>query len=242
MTTKSILVVDDEEGGRASLAANLELEGYAVVEAKDGAEAITLFRGAEFDLVITDVRMPKMNGVEAFREMKRLRPGVVVVMVTAFAAEGLLDEAMSEGAYTVLKKPFAMPQLFRIVEAAVNRPVVLVVDHDGEALATALGELGLRAELALDGPTAVRRVAEGRVDVCVLDLTVNGGDPLQTHVELRRMDPRMIVIAVSGDPVPELVHRFVSEGGYACLRKPYRLGELVRVIARARGDLAANEQ
>src|SRR4051812_37130854 len=112
---RRILVVDDEEGLRTSLAANLELEGYEVHEASDGARAIELVQAEDFDLVITDVRMPGIDGIDTFREIRKIRPGVAVVMMTAFTTERLIDKALDEGVYTVVTKPFAMDRIIELI-------------------------------------------------------------------------------------------------------------------------------
>src|SRR5439155_27260032 len=98
---KRVLLVDDDDGVRLSLSANLELEGFDVVEAKNGEEAIALARSGDFDLVITDVRMPGINGVDTFRAIRKHKPDLAVVIMTGFALESLLDEAQSEGTYAV---------------------------------------------------------------------------------------------------------------------------------------------
>jgi two-component system, NtrC family, response regulator HydG len=183
-----------------------------------------------------------MNGVDAFRHMKKLRPDVSVVLMTAFALESLLDAAMGEGAYTVVSKPFSMEHLFRIVGRAVDRPVILVVDRelDATSVVESLRKAGLRAEAAHDGDAALRRVtetAEG-IDVCVLDLANLGAEGLKTQQQLNLAHNKVAVIALTTNVRSELVHGFMSQGGYACLRKPYDVAELVRAIARARGESA----
>ncbi|HEU4405955.1 MAG TPA: response regulator [Polyangiaceae bacterium] len=228
--------MDDEEGVRASLAANLELEGYEAVEASDGVEAVAAFRRRPFDLVITDVRMPKMNGVEAFREMKRVRPEVPVVMMTAFATEGLLEDALVEGAFAVVYKPFPMRQIFRLVAEGVRRPAVLVAGAGAAELAAALSARGLRARAAGDLAGAAEAAGDD-VDVCVLDLDAGAG-ALAAQAALGRRGRPVSLIAVASEAPPESIHRFMSGGGYACLRRPHPLGELVRAVARARGDAA----
>lgn len=236
--TAKILVVDDEDSLRVSLAANLELEGYEVVEAADGARAVDLVREQAFDLVITDVRMPGIDGVEAFRRMRRIRPDLVVVLMTAFSLERLLEEALDEGVYTVVTKPFAVDRVMGVVSRAVRRKVILVVDdkaEHAEAVAHAFCGVGLAAAAVNDGATAVGLVQRGCVDVCVIELVMPGMDGLRTCEEIRRIDPSIAIIAVSGHTVPEMMHRIMSLGGYACLRKPFAMGELLRATARARG-------
>lgn len=237
MSLKSVLVVDDEDGVRASLAANLELEGYEVIEAVDGVEAVATFRQRPFDMAITDVRMPKMNGVEAFREMKRLRPEVPVVMMTAFATEGLLDEALVEGAFAVVYKPFPMRQIFRLVASGVSRPAVLVAGDGAAQVVEALAARGLNARAVAGEVASAAEAAGDDVDVCVLDLDAGGG-ALAAQAAFGRLGRPVSLIAAAADATPESIHRFMSRGGYACLRKPHPVGELVRAIAKARGDAA----
>jgi two-component system response regulator HydG len=234
-----ILVVDDEEGLRQSLAANLELEGYEVVEAEDGRRAIELVRDRDFDLVITDIRMPGIDGLDTFRELRKIKPGIAVVMMTAFTLERLVADALSEGVYTVLTKPFDIARIIELIARVLAGCVVLVIDDSEEQAASmvhALRAVGLRAEAVHDGASAIRFVREAGVDVCVLDLVMPDMDGVQTYEEIRRLDGSIAVIAVSGHSVPEMMHRLMSLGGYTCLRKPFDMRELVRAIARARGD------
>src|SRR5689334_8117095 len=103
-----LLIVDDEESLRTSLLVNLEDEGYEVTEAESGQEASELAAKQPFDLIVTDMRMPGRNGLETFREIRKLRSDALIMLMTGFANESLVSEALSEGAYTVLYKPFAM--------------------------------------------------------------------------------------------------------------------------------------
>jgi DNA-binding NtrC family response regulator len=236
---RRILVVDDEEGLRQSLAANLELEGYEVVEAGGGRQAVDLVRESNFDLVITDMRMPGLDGLDTFRELRKLRPEIPVVIMTAFSLEMLVSGALSEGVYTVVTKPFDIAGILGLVARALDRCLVLVIDDNekhAELTVLALRAVGMRAEAVHDGPSAVRFVRDAGVDVVVLDLIMPGMDGVQTYEEIRRLDGSIAVIAVSGHSVPEMMHRLMSLGGYACLRKPFETSELVRAIARARGE------
>src|SRR5262245_61261965 len=126
--SRHILVVDDEESVRLTLAANLELAGYEVTIAEDGQRAGELAALTAFDPIISDMRMPRRTGLDAFREIKRIRPDLAVIIMTAFTTESLLDEAFAEGVYTVLHKPFSMQRLLDLIPRAVARGVVLVVD------------------------------------------------------------------------------------------------------------------
>ncbi|MDC0677319.1 MULTISPECIES: response regulator [Sorangium] len=238
---KRVLVIDDEEGMRVTLAASLELEGYEVVEARDGIHALELVRQQAFTLVISDIRMPGLNGVETFRELKRIQPELTVVLMTAFALEKLIEEAIAEGVYTVIHKPFSMDHLARIVARAVDSPAVLVVDDVpkvADSIVAVLRAAGLSALAVHDGRAAVQYVSERGIDVCVLDLVMPHQDGVTTCAQMRGLKKRVTVIAMTGHAVPEMVSAIMSKGGYACLHKPFDAHELIHTIARARGDAA----
>src|SRR5688572_92140 len=112
-----ILVCDDQEMMRDSLAANLAREGHEVVATHDGTVAVTRLEGSSrFDLLITDLKMPKMTGIELLAEAKRLRPDMPVVLMTAFATVQTAVEAMKLGAYDYIQKPFDGEEIKHLVD------------------------------------------------------------------------------------------------------------------------------
>ncbi len=120
-TAKKILVVDDESEMRLALEATLEREGFTTVSAKEGEEGLRRFQEGGFDLVISDVKMPKMSGVELLRAIKRQSPGTEVIMMTAYGDIDNAVETMKEGAFDYLLKPFSAD----ILVCAVNRAFLL---------------------------------------------------------------------------------------------------------------------
>ena len=111
-----ILIVDDQDMMRDSLAQTLAREGHEVVAAPDGAAAAARLGAARFDLLITDLRMPKMTGLELLAEAKRLRPEMPVVLMTAFATVSNAVEAMKLGAYDYIQKPFNADEIKLLVD------------------------------------------------------------------------------------------------------------------------------
>jgi two-component system response regulator AtoC len=101
-----ILVCDDQEMMRDSLASTLAREGHEVTAASDGTVALQRLSAARFDLLITDLKMPRMTGIELLGEAKKLRPEMPVIMMTAFATVQTAVEAMKLGAYDYIQKPF----------------------------------------------------------------------------------------------------------------------------------------
>jgi CheY-like chemotaxis protein len=111
-----VLVVDDLKNMRHTLGGILEDEGYHVVTAENGYQAIESVKGTHFDVIFMDIKMPGMDGVQAFSEIKRLDPKVTVVMMTAYDEKDLAEKALSQGARTCLYKPFDMEQLLSLAD------------------------------------------------------------------------------------------------------------------------------
>src|SRR5580698_4376617 len=111
-----ILIVDDQDMMRDSLAGTLAREGHEVVAVNDGPAATSRLGAARFDLLITDLRMPKMTGLELLAEAKRLRPEMPVVLMTAFATVNTAVEAMKLGAYDYIQKPFDGDEIKLLVD------------------------------------------------------------------------------------------------------------------------------
>jgi DNA-binding NtrC family response regulator len=115
-----ILVVDDELNVSRSLALNLMLVGYQVQEAKSGEEAIRWLEKEIYDLVICDLRLEKMSGLEVLRHIKRYSPDTEVLLMTAFAAVDTAVQAIKEGAYDYISKPFQNDELLLTVQKALE--------------------------------------------------------------------------------------------------------------------------
>lgn len=116
-----VLVVDDEPSMCRALSAVLERFGLKVSTALDGLQGLTKFRRDVYDLVIADLKMPGMSGVELLREIKRISPRTPVVLLTAYGTVEGAVEAMKEGAFDFLQKPFS-PEVLRDVVSRALRP------------------------------------------------------------------------------------------------------------------------
>jgi DNA-binding NtrC family response regulator len=118
--TERILVIDDKENICKLLSAHLQSEGYQVDTAPDGEQGTAMFDSGVYDLVITDVKMPGMDGLEVLRRIKDRSPDTVVVMITAFADMDDAIAAMKMGAFDYLKKPFKLEEIQATVEKALE--------------------------------------------------------------------------------------------------------------------------
>lgn len=117
----SVLVVDDEPALRKTIRASLAASGYTVEEAGTGGEAVGAIQRRPFDLVLLDVNMPGMSGVEACRQIRAYAPRMGIIMVTVRDAEEDKVRALEAGADDYVTKPFGMPELSARIRAALRR-------------------------------------------------------------------------------------------------------------------------
>lgn len=116
-----ILVVDDERVIREILAEFLTLEGFSVVTVEDGEKALTELRLRPYDLLITDLKMPRLSGLQLLEKIEAERLGVLTVLMTGFGTVETAIEAMKKGAYDYLLKPFKVEEVIHVVERALYR-------------------------------------------------------------------------------------------------------------------------
>jgi len=116
----NILVVDDENSMREFLEIMLNKEGYQVATAAGGGEAIDLLKKSDFDLVITDIRMKEIDGLEVLKRCKELHPNTIVIMISAYASTSTAVEAMKWGAYDYLPKPFKVREIKAVIRDALE--------------------------------------------------------------------------------------------------------------------------
>jgi len=114
--TKNILVVNDEQAIRQILANMLKDRGYNVFMAEDGYKAIEKVKEISFAITFLDIRMPGIDGVQTLKEIKKISPQTKVIMMTGYADKNLEKEAIKQGAYTVIYKPFDRKKVMAIVE------------------------------------------------------------------------------------------------------------------------------
>ena len=135
MEKNQILVVDDEGSMRLALSEALTRAGYGVETATDGFDALHKFRREPFRMVITDVKMPKMSGLEVLKEIRKISPHTPVIMVTAYGTIQNAVDAMKEGASDYILKPFSYEDL----ESAVKRVVLMSSSWAGQSRSRSTG-------------------------------------------------------------------------------------------------------
>lgn len=132
-----ILVVDDEGSLRELLVIMLQREGYRVDDAENGVVALAMVQKTEYDLIVSDIQMPQMNGIELLREIRSQEIEVTVLMITAFSSTEDAVEAMKLGAYDYITKPFKNDEIRLVIKKALERTQLQV---ENRQLKKQLGE------------------------------------------------------------------------------------------------------
>ena len=232
-----VLIVDDRRGIRLTLAGIIEDQGYEVAAAEDGFQAIEAATETDFDLIFMDIQMPGINGVQTYREIKQIRPESIVVMMTGFAVEELVKDALDEGVFSVIYKPFDTDRVVKLVEAVHRTVVILVVDDrssDRKTLRMVLDENGYRVAEADDGTQAIDMVKDRHYDVIFMDIHMPGKDGVSAFDEIKRVDPEARVIFTTGFPMDDSVSKVLEAGAYPVADKtmdPANILSLVKKIS-----------
>ena len=234
MGKTNILVVDDLRSIRLTLGGILEDKGHEVVTVEDGYQAIEAVRKTHFNVIFMDIKMPGINGVQTFREVKKIDPKAAVIMMTAYSVEDLVKEALEEGAYTIVYKPFDIDKIIAIIEELLHeRILILVVDDqfgDRETLKAILEDKGYRVATAKDGGEAIQMVEEKHYDIIFLDIRLPGMDGVETFERVKEIDPKAAVIMMTGYTEEDLVKRAVSGGAYTCIYKPFDMEKVIGLV------------
>ena len=220
-----VLVADDNRTMTEALRDVLEVKGYEVTVAFDGVEAVEKVSEAEFDCVLMDIRMPRMNGVEAFKQIKKLSRETNVILMTAYSVEALIDEARSEGVLAVLQKPVDLDKIIRILAGLSDGAgVILVVPEKEPHLARHLSEQGYRVAVSSSPSDAVELSCAGDHHVVILDAHIRGLTGPDSVVLCRQLDRKCMTIllsASSGDTVP---------GESVSLQKPFKVKDVISLL------------
>jgi two-component system response regulator MprA len=216
-----VLVVDDDRAVRESLRRSLEFNGYAVALAADGAEALASISGSAPDVVVMDVMMPRLDGLEATRALRKAGNDVPILVLTARDAVGDRVEGLDAGADDYLTKPFALQELLARLRALLRR----VVPHED-----APDEVLTFADLSLDVATREVRRGDRLVELTRTEFTL-------LEMFLRRprrvLERAFILEEVWGYDFPTTANSLEVYVGY--VRRKTEAGGEPRLIHTVRG-------
>ncbi|MGB8656736.1 MAG: response regulator [Candidatus Zixiibacteriota bacterium] len=240
-----VLVVDDDERIRTLLVDTLSALGYNSLGVKNGEEALSLLETEKLDLVITDVRMPKVNGLSLLRNVKARYPLVPVLIITGYDFGHSKDQAMEGGADGFLAKPFRIGKIEELIQKALGikatpsgeKPYrlkkILVVDDDHELrnmLLEVLGSLDYFSIGVEDGEKALNQLKIQDFDLVISDIRMPNVDGLTLLKSIKDTIPELPVIMITGFPSSCPVQKAMQEGADGYLAKPFRIEKIDQLM------------
>jgi two-component system, NtrC family, response regulator HydG len=235
-----ILVVDDDPDICRNLSDILSDLGYQVDAVHDGPSALELIRQRPYDVALLDYKMPGMDGLTLYREIKKQRAGTVSLLVTAYASPSTAEEALSAGAWKVVAKPVDFRKLLGFVDEAIGQPLVLVVDDDQD-LCTTLWDLfrdrGFRVSLAHGSREAAEQLKDTRYKVVLIDLRIPDGSGDDVFRLVRDANPEARTILITGhrSEMDQAIDQMIAEGADAVCYKPFHVPELLATLEQLAG-------
>ena len=232
--TQHILIVDDDIDFAESVMDLLEERHYRVTVVLSGEEALQRVLDTPFDLVLLDMKMPGMNGVECLEQIRRIRPGTPVVMVTAFTKLELIRQALEQGAMAVLHKPVPVEELLETIAFLATGGAVLLVEDDAD-LSAELSEVLHNAGYAVRNAASCKEAQEVLTrhgsDLILLDFRLPDGTGADLLAWLHGAHRRESVVLMTGYPdaalaaLPCIFPRDM-------LVKPFRTEALLSIVSR----------
>jgi DNA-binding NtrC family response regulator len=263
-----LLMVDDEEEFLMSSAKALSRRGFEVEVALNGVTALEKIESNDYDVVILDVKMPDIDGIEVFRQIGQTQPHLPVILLTGHSSLEDAFQTSKDGIADYLSKPIEIDELTRVVREVVVKAKlqkdpdvikdsageqselvrVMLIDDEVEFLESmqrVLRRRNLEVSVADSGDKGLVLLQETLVDVVVLDLKMPGMDGLEVLRRIKSDFPSVEVIILTGHPSAETAMKVVNLGANEYLKKPPEIGELVttiRKLYRARQEAILNRQ
>jgi DNA-binding NtrC family response regulator len=231
----AVLVVDDDVDICRNVSDILTDLNFVVDVAHDGPSALELVRRRPYDLALLDLKMPGMDGLTLYKELRKLRAETVAIVITAFAGPETASEALAAGAWRVLPKPVDITQLLSLTQEVLEQPLVLVVDNDSDLchmLWHALRNKGYRVALATDVPAAEEKLKDHSFRVVLIDLKISAGDSTSLFHLVRLSNPEARTLLITGQEseMGLTVRSALAEGVHAVCYRPFDVQTLVSTV------------
>ena len=201
-----ILVIDDEQGMRDFLSIMLKKEGYDVVAAENGSDALKAVQTEIFDLVISDVKMPGLNGIDVLKTVKEVSSETIVIMVTAYATAETAVEAMKLGAYDYITKPFKVDEIKLIIQKALEKGLLrkenILLRREIESRAGFENFIG-KSEAMQKVFSLIRQVADTRSTVLITGESGTGKELVARAVHFNSTRKDRPFVTVNCGALPE---------------------------------------
>ena len=235
-TQPKVLIVDDEEVVRDFLLRIFSLKGIQALAAEDGTRAVEMAKDEHFDIFFLDIMMPGINGLETLRELRKISPQSRYVMMTGYAVDDMLNEAVREGASVSIRKPFDIKQVTDIIDGQ-NIPrkerkkvfKILVIDDD-QIVLNFFRKLLCDYDVTsvVSGKEALDEMAKDDFDLIFLDLVLKDANGLELCNKILEVKPGTEIILITGDPTRDREAEGMAIRAF--LWKPFEIDKILREV------------
>jgi len=206
MAKKRILVVDDELSIREFFSIFLKKQGYEATMASGAKEAMKILKKNTFDMIISDIKMPEMSGIELLRKVMEINPNIIVIMITAYASAETAVEAMKLGAYDYIIKPFKVDEIRIIIEQAfestdLKTENILLKKELGESYK--FGSLIGASDKMLDIYSLIKRVSRTDTNVLITGESGTGKELVAKAIHYNSPRREKPFVTVNCSAIPE---------------------------------------
>ncbi len=233
---KNILVVDDEVEILDLLSDTLGEYGYNITCVDSGSKAIEMIKRRFYEVVLLDIMMPGIDGIETFKEIKRISPLTTVIMITSLDLEEAVKQTLlKEGAVAVLYKPFKIRKLIDIIEKTYKRLNICLVDKDLQSAAN------IKSEIEKSNPdynvvifqnllSAIDTIKTGKPDLIIIHAERFTKDEVFEVSQIRKVSPTIRIIIIVQYGIEDYVKLYPEEETYLCFYKPFEVKYLLTLI------------
>lgn len=235
-----ILVVDDDQRMAKTLVDICRIKGFEAESANLAENALIMIENNHYDCVLSDIKMPGMNGVDLNRSIKAKQPYLPVVLMTAYSSDCLVREGLENGVIAVLAKPLDLNRLLTFLSYLNRKRVIVIVDDDQDFRLT-LGKILRERNFSIlenDGNLELAQEILNEVDVILLDFKLGNKDGFEILRNFRSGYPDIPVIVVTGyseEIVPKMQVN-LDLNIYAYLFKPLDVEKLLEVLNQIHHD------
>jgi CheY-like chemotaxis protein len=255
---KNILVVDDDPAVREIMVRILKGSGFTVEEVPGGGEALKILKKERTNLLVTDLQMPGMNGVELILKAHETFPDLEVIALSAYGTEATQDKLRRIGVFGYVEKPIKPEQLAEMAKNAIrsnrvvrlgmgklepkvsfNKERILVVDDNVdilEILSRILSSEGYRVTTAGDGSIAFEKILVNDYDLVIMDINMPKMDGIETVKAIRENDPDTYILLISGEAESAEIRQAMESGANKFLSKPLDYDKLIDIVKNVNFD------
>ncbi len=230
----SVLVVDDHQGMLQSMGAILEDEGYQVSLAGSGYEVIEICQKQSFDVILMDVRMPGLDGLETVQRIKDYVKNTRIVMMSAYSVEEVKKKALQEGVVAFLQKPIDVEMVIKLIQQVEQPSILLMLEDKNErqVLVNYFSQHNYYAHTTKFSQEVVDLARQVCFSVIIIDANMTTGDGLELYQDLEKATPTTLFILLyeSCNNFPDIGTETVQKSIPIALEKPLDIDRFLSIL------------